>query len=43
MDVEMLGLEHLEVEIVVQDLVLSELCVGGRGDEQSDGDCGGER
>ena len=42
-DVEVLGLEHLEVEIVVLDLVLSELSVGGRGDEQSDDDCRGER
>ncbi len=42
-DVEVLRLEHLEIEIVVLDLVLSELCVGGGGDEQSDDGGAGER
>jgi hypothetical protein len=34
MDVEVLGLEDLEVEVVVLDLVLAELRAGGRSEEE---------
>jgi len=43
MDVEMLGLEDLEVEFVVLDLVLSELGVCGGGQDRSGDDGEGER
>jgi len=42
MDVEVLGLEDLEVEVVVLDLVLAELGVGGRGEKQTEQDDEGE-